>query len=210
MRTYQPGAVPSDPAELPGFLRQEFPAIQQAAHREDGYLAVLPERPQDRIYLFAAGVAGTSRGAYRYDPSTTAYTMVAADVQAFPIGAVFISVVATNPATLLGYGTWSAFGAGRVLVGLDAGDADFDTAEKTGGAKTVTSTGTVSQPTFTGKPVAAASTAATPDLVTANVTSTGVSPVTTATGTVSQPTYTGNATSVVQPYIVVYMWKRTA
>lgn len=60
--------------------------------------------------------------------------------QAFPVGAVFLAVVSTNPATLLGYGTWAAFGAGRMLVGLDAADADFDTAEETGGAKTHTLT----------------------------------------------------------------------
>ena len=66
--------------------------------------------------------------------------------QAFPIGSVFIAVVSTNPATLLGYGTWSAFGAGRVLVGLDSGDTDFDTAEETGGAKTVASAGSVAAP----------------------------------------------------------------
>lgn len=74
----------------------------------------------------------------------------AGGADAFPVGSVFISVVSTNPATLLGYGTWSAFGAGRVLVGLDSGDADFDSVEETGGAKTVTSTGSVSAPTFTG------------------------------------------------------------
>lgn len=56
--------------------------------------------------------------------------------EAFPVGSVFIAVVSTNPATLLGYGTWAAFAAGRVLVGIDAGDADFDVAEETGGAKT--------------------------------------------------------------------------
>ena len=32
----------------------------------------------------------------------------------------------------------------------------------------------------------------------------------TPSGTVSQPTLTGSASSVVQPYVVVYMWKRTA
>jgi len=58
--------------------------------------------------------------------------------EAFPVGSVFIGVVSTNPATLLGYGTWSAFGAGRVLIGLDSGDTDFDTVEETGGAKTKT------------------------------------------------------------------------
>lgn len=58
---------------------------------------------------------------------------------AFPVGSVFIAVVSTNPNTLLGYGTWSAIAAGKVLIGLDSGDTDFDTVEETGGAKTVAS-----------------------------------------------------------------------
>ena len=60
--------------------------------------------------------------------------------EAFPVGSVFIAVVSTDPATLLGYGTWAAFGAGRVLVGFNAADSDFDAAKKTGGAKTHTLT----------------------------------------------------------------------
>tara|TARA_R110001632_G_scaffold77028_1_gene174376 strand:+ start:14 stop:1117 length:1104 start_codon:yes stop_codon:yes gene_type:complete len=57
---------------------------------------------------------------------------------AYPVGAIFMAVVATNPGTLLGFGTWSAFGAGKTLVGFDGSDSDFDAAEETGGAKTIT------------------------------------------------------------------------
>lgn len=57
--------------------------------------------------------------------------------QAFPIGSIFISVVATDPSLLLGYGTWSAFAQGRTLVGLDTGDVDFDSPEESGGIKDV-------------------------------------------------------------------------
>lgn len=64
----------------------------------------------------------------------------AAAAAAFPVGAVFIAVVSTNPATLLGYGTWSAFGTGRMLVGFDGSQTEFDTVEETGGAKSITQT----------------------------------------------------------------------
>ena len=52
----------------------------------------------------------------------------------YPVGSVYISVNSVSPATLFG-GTWAAFGAGRVMVGRDASDADFDTVEETGGEK---------------------------------------------------------------------------
>lgn len=57
----------------------------------------------------------------------------------YPIGSVYINVSdSTNPGTLLGFGTWSALGAGRMIVGYDSGDTNFDTAGETGGANTVT------------------------------------------------------------------------
>ena len=59
-------------------------------------------------------------------------------VEALPIGTIYTSIDPANPATILGYGTWSAFGSGRVPVGYAAGDPDFGTVEGTGGAKTVT------------------------------------------------------------------------
>jgi hypothetical protein len=38
MRTYFPGAVPDDPAALPGFLRREHASIQRAANRSEPFL----------------------------------------------------------------------------------------------------------------------------------------------------------------------------
>lgn len=63
--------------------------------------------------------------------------VTAQDVMAmtFPVGSVYVSVIDTNPAVLLGFGTWVAFSTGRCLVGFDAGNPNFNAPEKTGGAE---------------------------------------------------------------------------
>lgn len=59
----------------------------------------------------------------------------------YPVGSIYTNAdVATNPATLLGFGTWAQYGSGRVLVGQNSGDPEFDTLGETGGAKTHTLT----------------------------------------------------------------------
>ena len=75
--------------------------------------------------------------------ATTAF--VTAALQAvYPVGSIYINAASTsNPAVLMGFGTWTEFGAGKVLIGLDAADTDFDTLEETGGSKTSTSSGTI-------------------------------------------------------------------
>lgn len=53
----------------------------------------------------------------------------------YPVGSIYMSVDPRNPKDFLG-GTWVEWGAGRVPVGVNSSDTDFDTAEKTGGEKT--------------------------------------------------------------------------
>ena len=67
--------------------------------------------------------------------ATTAF--VNAALQAvYPVGSIYINAAsASNPSALMGFGTWVEFGAGRVMVGLNASDALFDTLEETGGSK---------------------------------------------------------------------------
>ena len=149
--------------------------------------------------------------------ATTAFVQ-AGLAASYPVGSIYMNAaVATNPATLLGFGTWAAFGAGKVPVGIDAGDANFDTLEETGGTKdsiipahthTATSTdsghthgyqgATFINPGQTGGGSAQAPLSKTTDSATANITTTIASTGESATG------------KNLQPYIVVYMWKRTA
>ena len=56
--------------------------------------------------------------------------------KAYPVGSIYMNASDdTNPATLLGVGTWERFGQGRVLVSQDSTDADFDGIGETGGEK---------------------------------------------------------------------------
>jgi len=55
---------------------------------------------------------------------------------AWPVGSIFVAITPTNPALLLGFGVWESFAEGRVLVGLDPLQAEFDTVLETGGEKT--------------------------------------------------------------------------
>jgi len=156
-------------------------------------------------------------------------TSAAAGNAAWPVGSIFLSVVSTSPATLLGYGTWSAIGAGRVLVGLDSGDADFDVVEETGGAKTVAAAGSNAAEAAHTHSVTAQGTVAAIASFSEAATTKGAglsnaapsphthpapvftgSPVASGAGSSHNHTFTGSATSVVQPYLVCYMWKRTA
>ena len=141
----------------------------------------------------------------------------------FPVGSIYTNATnATNPGTLLGFGTWTAFGAGRVAVGFDAGNVLFDTAEETGGSAnaivvshthTATTTSTDSGHNhFIGNNTGIgnsgggnASVVCAPQGV---ATTTNTANITSTTTVASAGSSGTNANY--QPYITVYMWKRTA
>ena len=173
-----------------------------------------------------SGAVGVTQSFGDNDTSlaTTAFVQ-AAMAALFPVGAIYTAVVSTNPGTLLGFGTWTAFGAGRTLVGLDAGNALFDTAEETGGSAdaitvshthTATSTSTVTDSGHIHTTLGYGSgTSATYGngggvVATTNSTASAVTGVTVATSTTNASTGSSGTNANYQPYITVYMWKRTA
>ena len=124
----------------------------------------------------------------------------------YPVGSIYINAaVTTNPATLLGFGTWVAFGTGRMMVGYDASDTDFDALQETGGAKTHTLT-TSELPSHTHNNPAGISPA--PNANDLDIT--GGNGATVASNVVTDATGGGSAHNNMPPYIVAYMWRRTA
>ena len=57
------------------------------------------------------------------------------NVEAFPVGSVFLSLVNTDPSILLGYGSWKLIGGQRMLMGCESLD---DTGGLTGGNNSIT------------------------------------------------------------------------
>jgi hypothetical protein len=191
----------------------------------------------------------------RADGSEVAISLGFDSSTVWPIGCIFIHTSSTDPNTLLGFGTWVRFGEGRVLVSQNAADADFDTAEETGGSKTHTQViaempvhthvqdshnhtqnshnhtqdahnhtqdahnHTFSKGTGAGTANALRGGGTDPDQSThpttaTNQAATATNQATTATNqattATNQNTGGGEAMPIMNPYIVVFMWKRTA
>lgn len=155
--------------------------------------------------------------------------------QMYPVGSIYMSVSSTNPSTYFG-GTWTAWGTGRVPVGVNANDTNFATVEKTGGAATVILT-TAQMPSHThakgtlvtnetgshthnlknqkttwgassGNKVIIDATSGYTAITNKATTSAGAHSHTISGSTASAGS--GSAHNNLQPYITCYMWKRTA
>ena len=146
--------------------------------------------------------------------ATTAFVTAALSA-AYPVGSIYINATSSsNPSTLLGFGTWTAFGAGRVLVGLDASDALFDTAEETGGSKdavVVSHTHTLTDPGHShGISANVANIATNSNQAPFPGANDAIQSTTKTTGISVDTAGVSGTNANVQPYITVHMWKRTA
>jgi hypothetical protein len=152
--------------------------------------------------------------------ASTAFVQAALAASLYPVGSIYINATsAINPATLFGFGTWTAFGAGRVMVGFNSSNTLFDTAEETGGSAdavlvshthTATSTDAGHTHNISPNPWTTGGGA-----VSGNAYSFGGQVGATQSGTANITTTVASAGSSgtnanYQPYITVYMWKRTA
>ncbi len=146
----------------------------------------------------------TSLDADGFDPPQSFFNLI------YPVGSIYMSVNPTNPSELFPLTAWAEWGKGRVPVGVDTSQTEFNKAEKTGGSKAVTltvdqmprHTHNVPKPEWYGV-------TSEPDtgfglLRTKNPNKDG------SDGFVSASAGGGKAHSNLQPYITCYMWVRTA
>jgi hypothetical protein len=232
--TYIDGLVATNPAAsdaistaddhlrlIKATIKATFPNISGAVTKTQAELNV-PTAPLDSPALTGTPTAPTAApGTDTTQIATTAYVQgerTALLDAVYPVGSIYTNASnSTNPGTLLGFGTWTAFGAGRVMVGHNASDPLFDTAEETGGSKdaiVVSHTHTMQE---------AGSHSHTITIADMSQLVSGTYAATAPGNTREQSTTTaGNHTHTIsstgssgtnanlQPYITVYMWKRTA
>ena len=128
---------------------------------------------------------------------------------AYPVGSIYMNINSTDPNTLLGFGSWSRFGEGKMLVSQLSSDSDFDTGEETGGAKTHT----IAQTNLPDVSLTSGSAVFKRDELGQGGANDRGDP--TGSGSNYEAVSVslggdGTAVNHMNPYIVVYMWKRTS
>lgn len=137
-----------------------------------------------------------------------------------PVGSIVMTTSNSNPGDTFG-GTWQAWGAGRVPVGVDTNQAEFNSSNKTGGSKTVShhhtrgslvaNIGAVDNDTTsigydaTNKGGVLYDYAFSHGNLKTNIPANRVNHATTVSGSTADTQVTN-----LQPYVTCYMWRRTA
>ena len=178
-----------------------------------------PDTPQEKrlsqflpgygVYFYTENMQTGERNSSALDaevflPPNAFYSML------YPVGSIYMSVNPTNPSKFFPRTSWVEWGKGRVPVGVDTSQTEFNKVEKTGGSKTVTLT--VDQmPSHTHKVPKPEWYGAKTDADTGFGMLKTKNPIKDGSdGFISAATGGGKAHSNLQPYITCYMWVRTA
>ncbi len=155
------GGIPPDIRDFNGLLKQLSAGVQWqqvggSPRYSSTFSSAIGGYPAGAILVKADSsafwISTTDNNVTNPDAAGAGWNSFPTIPQGLPVGSVYFNVTATNPATLLGYGTWVAFGTGRMLVGVDPANPLFNTPEATGGSANsiVVSHGhTVNDPTHT-------------------------------------------------------------
>lgn len=102
----------------------------------NGVFSTFFSAEKEALQTWTSHDGGAHFGRYRsyYNGEYGAFKAVGID-NFYPIGSIYQSTEATNPATFMG-GTWERFGNGKTLIAVDEADGDFSTVMRTGGEKT--------------------------------------------------------------------------
>ena len=188
--------------------------------------ATLPSATLSSPTMTGTPIAPTAApGTNTTQVATTAF-VTAGLAAAYPVGAIFLSTVSTNPSTLLGFGTWVAYGTGRMLISQDGSYP----AGTTGGSATTTlitanlpshSHSATTTSTDAGHTHGSAigsgfisnggpeSLAGGPNLPFGRPSATASGNASITSTTTIGNTGSGTAVTTISPYIAVYMWNRT-
>lgn len=135
----------------------------------------------------------------------------------YPVNCIYTETSGTNPATTFGFGTWTAFGAGRVLIGNGTSDQAFAAGASGGESTHVLTTAEIpshkhwiSAAPFDDKNFSSQGSNTQEFGLWSDQGTYGVDDVNSAIGRYSLAAGGGGSHNNLQPYIVVYFWKRTA
>ena len=179
----------------------EFTAVEAAVNTKADINGSASE-----AFSATTATVGTNTTQVATTAFVTAATPTAAVINAlvYPVGSIYFNMaVATNPADLLGMGTWLAYGEGRVLVGK-ADSGTFDTLNEELGSETDSHALSIAElPAHTHTLLGGGFDG-----------SSGAEPGSTRSSGLGEVGSTGSSEAhthdILQPSVTVYMWKRTA
>lgn len=187
-------------------------------------LAAKPTQVNDEVYVYSKDVSGTAELFFEDEAGNEVQLSNAGSF--FPVGAIYISTSSANPSSFFG-GTWTQISKGRTLLGEGTGGGSSYTGGASAGSKDAVnithshSPGTLSVDadgihTHTanrGSGSSSSSTTYAPGGSTPNTQSGLIDNSTAHTHTLSGATSIDGVSGTdlnMMPYLVVYIWERTA